>query len=944
LASPRTRRRVVCLLFFVATTLLYTFPLGFRLRTAMLPGVGDYPSETALIAWTAHQIVRHPGDPRHLFDTEFFYPHSNTQAYWQSVLLPGLMAAPVVGLTGETVLAANTVVVVALVLSGVLAAGLAFALTGRMVPTLLAGLIFAHYPGRMDHLGTPIVQMGFLLPAILWLFVRFLDGGRWGDLGLTVLGVVGQALSSLYYAFATGFLLVGLTLAWALLRPGAIPRLAVRGTVGLVLVALLLVPVLAPYLAVHRALGFQREGSLADTYGMDLLSIFDPAGFSTLYAGHLVAMERPEGGLFPGFVVLVLAGLALVSLHRMRDGRAPLPAWARRLQRVVPAAGGLAFLALVVVPWAGPRLPIRDLTLPLALLPFLGFAWIGLEGRRGQRGPLSPPEWGPVLGVLTLTLYLLTLQPTLAIGGERWGLTPVAWVQAHVPGAAAFRAPGRWALVFVLPLALLAAFGLAAVEESLPRRAHLRRIVPSLVLLAVAVEFLDLPIDWKVLPEMPAVYRWLAGQPGDFAVVEFPATESRTGAWAMLWAAQAEKRTVNGAFVFVPPTMLALADAESTLAMPALVRTLQSIYPLPYAVIRRGHLSRVEVAAWEGLRPGGSARRPGEPGSGLRFEGEFGDDLLFRVESTPQVGADLPRWFSADFGRRHAHVDYAVRLAGRDPDAIRRVDVVLNGRRLRVLEPPAAGTLTLPASLESGDRNELRFVHRYALIPVVTAGDAYAIGHTGVHAPTDLAVLAGGAAEGHRASIVVGGVELVRRPEAGYHLAAIDPGDGQAIAVRRFDPGTWRGAQRLAAFVDGLPRGTIVALAADQERDRPIRPSAEAALEALGIPMGVHAARATARVAIGVKGAPPGAAVDAAGRGEVHASIGRVRPLWLVLDALALRAAPVTSDGRRAPAAGGVRPLGRPPPGRRAGRSRSRCGRPGSPAARAGSGRASRRS
>ena len=59
-------------------------------------------------------------------------------------------------------------VLVQLILSGVLTHEVAFALTGRVVPSLLAGFVYAYFPNRMDYLGTPLVQMGGFLPATLW--------------------------------------------------------------------------------------------------------------------------------------------------------------------------------------------------------------------------------------------------------------------------------------------------------------------------------------------------------------------------------------------------------------------------------------------------------------------------------------------------------------------------------------------------------------------------------------------------------------------------------------------------------------------------------------------------------------------------------------------------------------------------------------------------------
>ena len=266
-ATMRPRRRplraaLAAALFFAAATVVYTFPLALAPGSLLLAGLGDHPSEAALIGWTAHQLLH---APQHLFDTEFFYPYSHTEAYWQSVLVPGLLATPVMAATGDALLATNLVVLLSLTLSGLFTAGLAWSLTRRAIPSLVAGVIFAFFPNRLEHLNSPMVQMGFLLPVILWAWLRFLDGARWRHLGVLVLALWGQSLSSLYYAFAGGFLLVAVGLGRVLLRPGVLTwRLVGRGALGASLLGLGLAPILAPYLTVRQSLGFDRPEALAD--------------------------------------------------------------------------------------------------------------------------------------------------------------------------------------------------------------------------------------------------------------------------------------------------------------------------------------------------------------------------------------------------------------------------------------------------------------------------------------------------------------------------------------------------------------------------------------------------------------------------------------------------------------------------------------------------------
>lgn len=707
------RLLILAVLFFVAATAVYTFPLARHPGSLLLAGVGDHPSEAALIGWTARQLLHAPG---HLFDTEFFYPHSHTEAYWQSLLVPGILAMPVMAATGDALLATNTVVLLALVLSGLLTAGLASSLTHRAIPSLLAGAVFAFFPNRLEHLNSPMVQMGFLLPAILWAYIRFLEEARWRHLLVLVLALWGQIFSSLYYAFAAGFLLLAIGLGWLLLRPDTMSwRLVGRGALGVGGLALAAGPFLAPYLTV---------------------------------------LNRPRG---------------------------------------------------------------------------------------------------------TALFHL---------------------VYTYVPGAAAFRAPGRWALVLVLPLALLAAIGLAAMIDRLPRWA--RGLVPAGVLAAVLIELLPHPIPWQERPPVPPAHRWLAGQPGDFAVAALPARDGRHAAWTMLWATTHWKRLVNGAFVFVPPTVQVLADEEDPVDADALVATLQSIYPLRYVILNRPLLSPAETAAWERIHH--------DPGRGIAFVGRFGEDDLYAVAGAPQQGAVLRRWFSADFVRRHPRAEYVLTLAGAEPEASRRVEVRFNGRLLATHDGPARGAVDLEPPYRAGDRNELSFTHVYTIEPGAISTLAYRIGTTGVHAPVDIAAISGARPYGNRASIRVNGQELVEGTPRGYVVAALDPRDGRPMRVDSFDTFLRAGeSRRMARLIESLPSGTIVVAAARDEASGQLEETAVRALRSVGAREDLRGRPWVSHVVIGVKGAEAGQAVEAAGPALLRASVGRGRPLETVLESFELR-------------------------------------------------------
>src|SRR5262249_41669581 len=142
------------------------------------------------------------------------------------------------------------------------------------------------------------------------------------------------------------------------------------------------------------------------------------------------------------------------------------------------------------------------------------------------------------------------------------------WIFQYAPGGSAFRAPGRWSQVFVVPLALLAAVGAAAIGGALRGRAA--RVVPGALLAGAMGEHLDLPIRVDRLPDPPPVYRWLASQPGDFAALELPTYYGSADASYQFWQTVHWKRIVNGAVGFYPAGIVELVEAWDPLDPDAL--------------------------------------------------------------------------------------------------------------------------------------------------------------------------------------------------------------------------------------------------------------------------------------------------------------------------------------------------------------------------------------
>src|ERR1700730_17143301 len=124
-----------------------TYPQVLR----MSDGVHD-PADplmvTWVLAWVAHQL---PNAPAHIFDANIFYPERNTLAYSETLLVPGLLAAPLQWLGAAPILIYNLVFLSGFALSGVGVALLVRRLTGHCGGAILSGSIFAFSAFCIDH-------------------------------------------------------------------------------------------------------------------------------------------------------------------------------------------------------------------------------------------------------------------------------------------------------------------------------------------------------------------------------------------------------------------------------------------------------------------------------------------------------------------------------------------------------------------------------------------------------------------------------------------------------------------------------------------------------------------------------------------------------------------------------------------------------------------------
>lgn len=173
--------------------------------------------------------------------------------------------------------------------------------------------------------------------------------------------------------------------------------------------------------------------------------------------------------------------------------------------------------------------------------------------------------------------------------------------------------------------------------------------------------------------------------------------------------------------------------------------------------------------------------------------------------------------------------------------------------------------------------NELCLLHEVGRPPAVPPRR---VGTTSVVSPVDLAAFSRISPE-DGAQLWVGG-RRVGTNQRGINAAAVDPHSGELLATSGFDLAYWpQGGEMFARWIDALPRGTMVMLAVRIDASRLFDKHAVRALTSIGAVTNLRLHPRQSYVAMGVKGATPGTALEAApSAGAAVAAVGRKPLSW----------------------------------------------------------------
>ncbi|MFN2445991.1 MAG: hypothetical protein ABR606_10495 [Vicinamibacterales bacterium] len=202
---------------------------------------------------------------------------------------------------------------------------------------------------------------------------------------------------------------------------------------------------------------------------------------------------------------------------------------------------------------------------------------------------------------MTLAFGLLGL--AFSFGVHLPGYT---WLHAHVLPLQGIRVVGRWGLLTLTAVAVLAAFGATTIQEFWSRRRLKGWPVAAAALLALAtLEALRAPLGLVPFDGIPRIYDRLARSPDVAALVIFPLYPGgnfNLNAPYLLAQTRHFRPMVNGYSSFAPATFHARANRLQAFPAPAALDELQSIGVTDVLLYRQPLEASFGAAALETLK------------------------------------------------------------------------------------------------------------------------------------------------------------------------------------------------------------------------------------------------------------------------------------------------------------------------------------------------------
>jgi hypothetical protein len=539
---------------FAVLTIILAYPLSIRPGSTVVVDAPDTHLFIWTLAWDAHAFAT---QPLSIFDANMYYPERLTLAYSENLIGSAFIAAPVLWLTGNSVLALNTVALLSCFLCGLGAYVLGRRAGLSYEGAVLCGIVFAFSPPRFFRITQLFLTTVQWIPFTLASLHAYFDSGERRHLRWAAAFGSLQVLSSGHGAVFVGFAAALFTIWRCFLGTAFNPARWIRdlGIVGGALLAPAIL-IFVPYRIVQVEMGLRR--TLENWAATPESFLASPSRLHTALLEHIGPRvnETASAFLFPGYFPVLLA---IAAAWWYRDSMSPpLLRVLRRLAPLVTFAACAALVLAAIVTLSGPvriragtvvlfsaKTPLRAwlLFVSLAAARAVLARWIPFEPwaralawRRSLVATPYPRSIAAFYLFLTIGCVLLAAGPPISV----WPL--VYWL----PGFNFIRGPSRFMILGVLGFAVLAGIGFERLS-SRAVAARARAIAAMLVGAAMLLEFGAFPLGTvPYAVSIPPADQWLALQPKPFVVAEVPVGGERLQTAYILHSMAHWQKTVQG--------------------------------------------------------------------------------------------------------------------------------------------------------------------------------------------------------------------------------------------------------------------------------------------------------------------------------------------------------------------------------------------------------------
>jgi hypothetical protein len=592
---------------FTVIALVQAWPLVTQLSSTLPNDPGDPVLNTWILWWNARAIPL----TAQWWNGPMFHPAPGALTFSENLLGLSILATPLQWLGATAIVAYNLVFLVSTPLSAFCAYLLAWKLTRRAGPSIVAGVMYGYAVFRFAHVPHIQILWTWWMPLALLGLHRWMTERRTSGLVLFGVAWLGQSLSNGYYFFYFS-ILIAWWLAWFTrwtdVRRTLLPALVAWGLAGIALA-----PVMLTYRQVHGQYGFLRTAGEIESGGADLTEFFRVSSIPRFLG--VARWERGEHEV--SLPMIGIVALAIGLLGGARGGLFRWRRWARgagatttRGERILSTLQILLFAAAIVCAliavstrtvgnWHFDALGVHvsgiakmlAVTWPALIL---GIALSPAAERAWRERSVSAFYLGA-----TIVILILAMGPNPRAWGEKfWNEAPYAWLMAIVPGMDGVRVPARFTLLAVLCTAIVTALLLARVR---PGRVGADRLLFGVVTVALLLETWPPAIPMATLPARgPAV-------PQDATVIELPFGVDQELP-ALYRAMFHERPLVDGYSGFFPPSHYAMRLCLTRKAPDCLPTLQRLVGPLAIVVERQAdptgewqeyasHLPDVQIGA-----------------------------------------------------------------------------------------------------------------------------------------------------------------------------------------------------------------------------------------------------------------------------------------------------------------------------------------------------------